>query len=162
MSDMPSAGDRAPDFEGVTQTGDTFRLQDALQRDGLRALAIYFYPKDDTPGCTKQACNLRDNDQVLAGEGVAVVGVSADPVESHERFAQKYDLPFPLVADTDRAIMDAYGVYGEKNLYGKKTMGVKRTTFLVSPEGTILHVFKRPKTAAHAEEILTKLEAATA
>ena len=145
MSDMPSAGDRAPDFEGVTQTGDTFRLQDALQRDGLRALAIYFYPKDDTPGCTKQACNLRDNDQTLASEGVAVVGVSADPVESHERFAEKYDLPFPLVADTDRAIMDAYGVYGEKNLYGKKTMGVIRSTVWIGPNGKVKQHWAKPK-----------------
>ena len=156
---MPAPGDRAPLFEGVTQTGHTFRLADALEQDGLRAVAVYFYPKDDTPGCTKQACNLRDHDARLAAEGVQVVGVSGDPVRSHERFAQKYDLPFPLVADTDRSIMEAYGVYGEKNFYGKTIIGVKRTTFLLGPDGTILHVFKRPKTAEHAEEILAKLEA---
>ena len=159
MSTMPAAGDAAPTFEGATQTGDTFRLADALQRDGLRALALYFYPKDDTPGCTKQACNLRDNDRQLEDAGVSVVGVSGDAVDSHERFAEKYDLGFPLVADTDRAIQEAYGVYGEKNFYGKKIVGTKRTTFLIAPDGTILHVFKRPKTDAHAEEILARLDA---
>ena len=158
MSDMPSPGERAPDFEGPTQTGDTFRLADALGAEGLRALAIYFYPKDDTPGCTKQACNLRDGEARLLASGVHVVGVSGDSVESHDRFAAKYELPFPLVADPDREIMEAYGVYGEKSFYGKKVVGVKRTTFLVSPEGEILHVFKRPKTAEHAEEILARLE----
>ncbi|OZC02937.1 thioredoxin-dependent thiol peroxidase [Rubricoccus marinus] len=158
MSDMPAAGDRAPQFEGPTQTGDTFSLDRALQQDGLRALALYFYPKDDTPGCTKQACNLRDNDTQLQASGVAVVGVSGDDEASHERFAEKYDLGFPLVADTDREIMDAYGVYGEKSFYGKKVVGVKRTTFLIAPDGSILHVFKRPKTDAHSEEILARLE----
>jgi peroxiredoxin Q/BCP len=158
MSDMPSAGATAPDFEGPTQTGGTFHLADALQTDGLRALAVYFYPKDNTPGCTKQACNLRDHDAQLSASGVQVVGVSGDSVESHEGFAEKYDLPFPLVADPDREIMEAYGVYGEKSFYGKKVVGVKRTTFVIAPDGTILHVFKRPKTAAHAEEILARLE----
>lgn len=158
MSDMPAAGERAPDFEGPTQTGNTFHLADALAQDGLRALALYFYPKDDTPGCTKQACNLRDHDARLAEAGVAVAGVSGDPVTSHEAFAEKFSLPFPLVADPERDIQNAYGVYGEKSFYGKKIIGVKRTTFLIAPDGTILHVFKRPKTAEHAEEILAKLE----
>lgn len=156
MADMPAAGDRAPDFSGPTQTGDTFSLSDAL--GGVRALALYFYPKDDTPGCTKQACNLRDHETTLQEAGVAVVGVSGDSVESHERFADKYDLPFPLVADPDREIMEAYGVYGEKSFYGKKVIGVKRTTFLIAPDGEILHVFKRPKTAEHSEEILARLD----
>ena len=158
MPTMPAAGDAAPTFSGDTQTGETFRLSDALHAEGLRALALYFYPKDDTPGCTKQACNLRDNDRQLAEAGVSVVGVSGDAVRSHERFAEKYDLGFPLVADTDRAIQEAYGVYGEKNLYGKKIVGTKRTTFLLAPDGRILHVFKRPKTDAHAEEILARLD----
>ena len=159
MSDMPAPGDAAPDFEGPTQTGDTLRLSDVLGQDGLRAVALYFYPKDDTPGCTKQACNLRDHDAALAEHGVAVVGVSPDPVERHEGFAEKYSLPFPLVADPEREILTAYGAWGEKTLYGRKSVGVKRTTFLIGPDGTILHVFKRPKTAAHAEEILAKLNA---
>jgi peroxiredoxin Q/BCP len=158
MAEMPAPGDPAPDFEGPTQTGETFRLRDLRGRP----VALYVYPKDDTPGCTKQACNLRDNLGALDEAGVAVVGVSADPVASHERFADKYDLPFPLVADPDREILDAYGVWGEKSFYGKKTVGTKRTTFLIGPDGRVLHVFKRPKTDRHAEEILAKLAALTA
>jgi peroxiredoxin Q/BCP len=158
MAEMPAPGDPAPPFEGTDQNGDTVRLADFAGRP----LALYFYPKDDTPGCTKQACNLRDHTGALAEAGVAVVGVSADSVESHERFADKYDLPFPLLADPDRDILEAYGAWGEKNLYGKKSMGIKRTTFLIGADGTVLHVFKRPKTAAHAEEILAKLDALTA
>jgi len=153
MPDMPAAGDRAPSFEGVDQTGQTVRLADFAGR----TLALYFYPKDDTPGCTKQACNLRDHTAALRDAGVAVVGVSADDVDSHEAFAEKYDLPFPLLADPDHDILEAYGVWGEKSLYGKKSIGIKRTTFLIGPDGTILHVFKRPKTDRHAEEILAKL-----
>jgi peroxiredoxin Q/BCP len=153
MADMPEAGTAAPDFEGVTQTGETIRLSDFRGAP----VALYFYPKDDTPGCTKQACNLRDHSADLAEHGVQVVGVSGDPVESHERFAAKYDLPFPLVADPDRSIMEAYGVYGEKSFYGKLVVGVKRTTFLIGADGVVRHVFKRPKTDRHAEEILGKL-----
>ena len=153
MSDMPAPGDLAPSFEGTTATGDTLNLAD------LRGqwVALYFYPKDDTPGCTKQACNLRDNTSSLSEAGVAVVGVSGDGVDSHERFAEKYDLPFPLISDPDRSIQLAYGVYGEKSFYGKTVIGVKRTTFLIDPDGVVRHVFKRPKTAQHAEEILAKL-----
>lgn len=158
MAEMPQKGDRAPDFSGTDQTGATVRLDDF---EG-RPLALYFYPKDDTPGCTKQACNLRDHWSALQDAGVAVVGVSADSEASHERFADKYDLPFPLLADPDREILEAYGAWGEKTLYGRKSVGIKRTTFLIGPDGVVLHVFKRPKTAAHAEEILAKLEQATA
>ena len=155
MADMPQAGQPAPAFSGITHTGDTVSLSDFAGQP----VALYFYPKDDTPGCTKQACNLRDNYAALQHAGIAIVGVSADDEASHERFTEKYDLPFPLIADTERAIMDAYGAYGEKNMYGVKRMGVKRTTFLIDGDGTIVHVFKRPKTAAHAEEILAKWEA---
>lgn len=153
MADMPAPGDLAPAFEGTDQSGATVRLADFAGRP----LALYFYPKDDTPGCTKQACNLRDHTGDLAEAGVAVVGVSADPVESHERFAAKYDLPFPLLADPEHEILEAYGAWGEKNLYGKKSMGTKRTTFLIGADGRVVHVFKRPKTDRHAEEILAKL-----
>ena len=155
MADMPQRGDAAPDFAGTDQTGATVRLADFAGRP----LALYFYPKDDTPGCTKQACNLRDHTGELEAAGVAVVGVSADDAASHEAFADKYDLPFPLLADPDRTILDAYGAWGEKNLYGKRSMGIKRTTFLIGADGTVLHVFKRPKTDRHAEEILSKLNA---
>src|SRR5690606_6053585 len=129
MSVMPQPGDPAPDFEGPTQGGGTFRLADHRGRP----VALYFYPEDDTGGCTKQACNLRDHYADLRKAGVVVVGVSPDDVASHDRFAEKYDLPFPLVADPDHAIIEAYGVWGEKNLYGKKSMGLKRTTFLIGP-----------------------------
>ncbi len=152
---MPSAGDPAPDFATTDQTGAAVRLADFAGRP----LALYFYPKDDTPGCTKQACNLRDHTQDLTDAGVAVVGVSPDDSASHQRFAGKYSLPFPLLADPDKEILTAYGAWGEKNLYGRKSMGVKRTTFLIGPDGTILHVFKRPKTDRHAQEILDKLSA---
>ena len=157
MADMPAPGDPAPDFEGRDQNGETVRLADFAGQP----LALDFYPADDTPGCTKQACNLRDNVGALREAGVAVVGVSKDDEASHERFADKYDLPFPLIADPDRTLLDAYGVWGERSLYGKTVVGTKRTTFLIGPDGRVLHVFKRPKTAAHAEEILAKLEALT-
>ncbi|MEM1041521.1 MAG: thioredoxin-dependent thiol peroxidase [Bacteroidota bacterium] len=152
---MPSAGDPAPAFSGPTATGDTLSLGDFSGR----WLLLYFYPKDGTPGCTKQACNLRDHFGMLEDEGVAVVGVSADDAASHERFAAKYELPFPLIADPEHAILSAYGAWGEKNFYGKKLVGTKRTSFLIDPEGTVRHVFKRPKTGQHAEEVLEKRDA---
>ena len=156
-STMPTAGDSAPDFTGTTGAGDTLSLADYRGRWVL----LYFYPKDNTPGCTKQACNLRDNYERLEEEGVAVIGVSGDDEVSHERFSSTYDLPFPLVADPDHEILQRYGVWGEKNFYGKKSMGIKRTTFLIDPEGTVRHVFKRPKTGEHAEEVLAKRDALT-
>lgn len=120
-------------------------------------MALYFYPKDATPGCTKQACNLRDNLSVLAEHGISVIGVSPDDDASHERFAATHDLPFPLIADPDRQIIDAYGVWGEKKNYGKTYMGLQRTTFLIDADGMIVHVFKRPRTADHAAELISKL-----
>ena len=155
---MPAPGDAAPDFEGVTQTGETVRLSDFRGRP----VALYFYPQDDTPGCTAQACNLRDRTQALDAAGVAVVGVSPDTADSHERFAGRYGLPFPLVADPGHAVMDLYGVWGEKSFYGKTLVGVKRTTFLIGPDGHVVHVFKRPRTDRHAEEVLAAWEKAKA
>ena len=153
--DMPAPGDLAPDFEGVTQTGGTVRLSDYRGRP----VALYFYPADDTPGCTAQACNLRDHTAALDAAGIAVVGVSPDSESSHEAFAGRYGLPFPLVADPDHRVLDAYGVWGEKQFYGKTLVGLRRTTFLIGAEGRVVHVFKRPKTARHAEEILARWEA---
>lgn len=152
---MPEVGQEAPLFEGPTQGGGHLRLSDYRGKK----VVVYFYPKDNTPGCTKQSCNLRDGEQQLLKENVAVIGVSVDDVASHDKFAEKYSLPFPLVADTDHQIVEAYGVWGEKNLYGRKYMGLKRTTFLLDEEGVIKHVFKRPKVADHTAEILAKLEA---
>ena len=151
---MPRAGEAAPDVQGTTQSGETLRLSDFRGQP----VALYFYPKDDTPGCTKQACNLRDDYGALQKAGVAVIGVSSDGAASHARFAEKYSLPFPLLADPEREILNAYGVWGERNLYGKTFMGTKRTTFLIGPDGIIQHVFKRPKTGEHAQEILAKVE----
>ena len=157
MADLPTPGDPAPDFAATDQTGATVRLADFAGRP----LALYAYPKDDTPGCTTQACNLRDHHQALLDAGVAVVGVSPDDAASHERFAGTHDLPFPLLADPGREILTAYGAWGEKTLYGRTHVGVKRTTFLIGPDGRILHVFKRPNTGQHAQEILAKLDALT-
>ncbi|MEM0961743.1 MAG: thioredoxin-dependent thiol peroxidase [Bacteroidota bacterium] len=157
MADMPTPGSPAPDFSGTDQNGDSIQLSDFAGRP----LALYFYPKDDTPGCTKQACNLRDGTGELAAAGVAVVGVSADSKESHERFAEKHSLPFSLLPDPDHEILNAYGVWGERSFYGKKIVGIKRTTFLIGADGHILHVFKRPKTDNHTAEILAKLDALT-
>ena len=155
MPDLPSPGDAAPDFAGPTAGGQTVRLADFAGR----SLLLYFYPKDDTPGCTKQACNLRDGLETLEQHGIAVVGVSPDGQEAHARFAEKYDLPFPLVADPEHEILNAYGVWGERSLYGRTVVGVKRTSFLIDGDGTVRHVFKRPKTADHTREVLGKAEA---
>lgn len=152
---MPEIGTSAPDFSAPTADGSTVSLGDYCGQWVL----LYFYPKDDTPGCTKQACNLRDNFSALQDAGVVVLGVSSDDVASHERFAEKYDLPFPLLADPDKTILEAYGTWGQKNLYGRLFMGTKRTSFLIDPEGIVRHIFKRPKTGVHAEEVLAKLEA---
>ena len=152
MPDMPEVGEKAPDFSYTDRSGATKRLSDHRGQWTL----LYFYPKDDTPGCTKQACNLRDNFDALEREGVAVLGVSGDDEASHVQFAEKYDLPFPLLADQEHAIMERYGVWGEKSFYGKKTVGTKRTTFLIDEQGIIRHVFKRPQTGKHAEEVLAK------
>lgn len=149
---MPSVGDTAPLFEGKTQDGEVVRLADYRGRK----VALYFYPKDDTPGCTKQACNLRDGFQDLLDAGIAVIGVSPDAVDSHRKFADKYELPFPLVADPEHEILAQYGVWGPKNLYGRIFGGVHRTTFLIDEDGVIRHVFKRPNVQGHTAEILEK------
>jgi len=147
------AGTKAPAFTGATADGSKVKLSDYKGQK----LALYFYPKDATPGCTKQACNLRDNIDDLTAEGIAVVGVSPDDLASHEKFADKHELNFPLIADPDRKIIEKYGVWGEKKLYGKTFMGLARTTFLIDENGVIAHVFKRPKVADHTAEILSKL-----
>lgn len=147
---MPEEGQKAPDFFGRTGDGSTLSLDDFKGKK----LALYFYPEDNTPGCTKQACNLRDHFDRLKKEGIHVVGVSDDTAAKHEEFASEYKLPFPLIADTDRAIMKAYGVYGKKKLFGHSYLGTRRTTFLIDEAGTVVKVFKRPKVQEHAQEIL--------
>lgn len=147
---MIQPGDKAPSFKGKDQNGDTRILQDFLGKK----LVIYFYPKDDTPGCTKQACNLRDHYSILQEKGIQILGVSADDQESHKKFEQKYQLPFPLIADTDKKIIEKYGVWGERNLYGKKFMGIKRTSFLINENGKVDHIIRGVRSGEHAEQIL--------
>lgn len=155
MSQLPAVGTKAPDFEGVTQSGETLKLS-SLQG---QKVVLYFYPKDDTPGCTKQACSLRDGWETLQEAGVAVVGVSKDDVESHEKFADKYDLPFPIVADTKHTILEQYGVWGERSMFGNTFLGTKRTTFLIDEEGIVRKIIKRPDTKNHAQEVLEQWKA---
>jgi peroxiredoxin Q/BCP len=129
-------GDVAPDFTLHDDAGQTVTLS---QYRGQHVV-IFFYPKDDTPGCTTQACGFRDNHQALLAAGAVVLGVSPDDVKSHAKFKQKFNLPFPLLADIDHAVCEAYGVWGEKSMYGKKYMGVTRSHFVVGPDGTLVDV----------------------
>ncbi len=142
-------GQPAPAFTAQDQHGNTVSLGDFKGKK----VALYFYPKDDTPGCTAQACNLRDNYQALLGQGVQVIGVSTDSVASHKKFADKYSLPFPLLADEAQTIVNAYGVWKEKNMYGKKYMGTSRETFLISEDGIVEKHIAKVKTDAHAEQL---------
>jgi peroxiredoxin Q/BCP len=143
-------GDKAPDFSGVNEKGETVSLNDFKGKK----LILFFYPKDNTPGCTAEACNLRDNYALLQSKGYALLGVSPDSEKKHQNFIAKYELPFPLLADTEQATLNAYGVWGEKSMYGRKYMGVFRTTFVIDENGVIEKVFTKVKTKAHAEQIL--------
>ena len=143
-------GDKAPIFKGIDQSGKEVSLSDLKGKKVI----LYFYPKDMTPGCTAQACNLRDNDDALLKKGYAVVGVSTDGEKSHQKFAEKYELPFPLLADDSKTIVMQYGVFGEKQMMGKKYDGVFRTTFLINENGVIDKIIAKPDTKNHTEEIL--------
>jgi peroxiredoxin Q/BCP len=142
-------GQKAPFFEGVDQNGNTIKL-DSLTG---KKVILYFYPKDDTPGCTAEACNLRDNYSDLTSKGFIVIGVSPDSGKSHRGFAEKYALPFTLIADTDRKIMTAYGAYGEKKMYGKSVTGVLRSTFVIDEKGIIEKIVSKVDTANHTEQL---------
>lgn len=143
-------GSKAPDFSGVDQNGSAISLNDFKGKK----VVLYFYPKDDTPGCTAQACNLRDNHAALLAQGYAVIGVSADSVKSHKKFEEKHKLPFPLVADEDKKIVEAYGVWGEKKFMGKTHMGIHRTTFLIDEKGKIFKIISKPDTKNQTEQVL--------
>ncbi len=145
-----NVGDIAPDFALPNQAGKIVRRTDFLGRK----LVIYFYPKDFTPGCTSETVNLSTHYDELRAAGFEVVGISPDSVESHRQFAEKYRVPFDLLSDEDHAVAEAYGVWGEKKLYGKTYIGIHRTTFLVDEEGKIFHIFKRVKVKEHAQQIL--------
>ena len=148
-------GDKAPDFTAKDQDGNTVSLKDFKGKK----IVLYFYPEDDTPTCTIEACNLRDNYSTLKNEGLIVLGVSPDEEKKHKKFEEKYNLPFTLLADPDKSIIDKYGVWGEKNLYGRKYMGLFRTTFLIDENGIIFKIFKKPKSKIHSEEILKAVAA---
>ncbi|MEP6847512.1 MAG: thioredoxin-dependent thiol peroxidase [Acidobacteriota bacterium] len=147
---MLKEGDKAPDFSGTDQDGKKVKLADYK---GKRVV-LYFYPKDDTPGCTKEACSFRDSDQTFAKEGIKVFGVSTDDEKSHQKFISKFQLPFDLIADTDKKIVEKYGVWGEKSMYGKKYMGTIRKTFLIDEKGKIVKIFDKVNVAEHADEVL--------
>jgi peroxiredoxin Q/BCP len=150
---MIEPGQTAPAFTLSSHPGDTVRLNDFSGRP----VVLYFYPKDDTPGCTKEACSFRDHWQALQAKGIVVLGVSPDSITAHEKFAEKYQLPFPLLSDPDHQVAEAYGAWGNKSMYGKTVTGILRTTFLIGADGIVQHVWKKPKTDIHAEEILAKL-----
>lgn len=143
-------GDKAPAFSGRNQKDEKIALSDYRGKK----LVLYFYPKDDTPGCTSQACNLRDHFSLLKQKGFEILGVSPDDERSHRDFETKYALPFNLLADPEHKIIEKYGVWGEKQLYGRKFMGLIRTTFVIDEKGIIRKIFLRPRVKAHAEEII--------
>lgn len=142
-------GKKAPSFKAIDQDGQTIQLSDFKGKK----LALYFYPKDDTSTCTVQACNLRDGFKSLSKKGIEVIGVSTDDEASHKKFISKHKLPFRIIADTKKKLVEQYGVWGEKQLYGNKYMGVFRTTFLIDENGKILKIITKPKVKEHAAEI---------
>jgi peroxiredoxin Q/BCP len=147
-------GDPAPDFSALDDSGSPVKLSDFKGRK----VVLYFYPKDDTPGCTREACGFRDGLGAISTADAVVLGVSADSVESHRKFREKYGLNFPLLADTDRAIVEDYGVWKEKTNYGKTYMGIERTTYIVDEAGRISHIFPRVKVDGHCEEVVAALK----
>jgi peroxiredoxin Q/BCP len=147
---MLKQGDKAPDFTATTDGGETTKLKDLR---GKRVV-LYFYPKDNTPGCTKEACDFRDSITKFRRKGVVVLGVSPDGVKSHQKFKAKFDLPFPLLADEDHAIAEAYGAWQEKSMYGRKYMGIVRSTFVIDEKGTIAEVHEKVKVKGHVDQLL--------
>jgi peroxiredoxin Q/BCP len=150
---MLKEGDKAPDIRVQTDAGTEFRLSDLK---GKRVV-LYFYPRADTPGCTVEACEFRDGIKAFAKKGVAVVGVSPDKPAAQAKFKQKYDLPFTLLADEEKTAAEAYGVWKEKNMYGKKVMGIARTTFVIGPDGRIEKIYGNVRAQGHASQVLAEL-----
>jgi peroxiredoxin Q/BCP len=153
MSDWIEPGQRAPAFTLLSDDGSKVRLAD-LQG---RPVVLYFYPKDDTPGCTREACAFRDQQATLKALGAVVLGVSADSIESHQKFREKYGLNFPLLADVGHPVAEKYGAWREKNLYGKKSMGIQRSTFLIDADGKVARVWKAVKVDGHDRQVLDAL-----
>ncbi|HEY1007245.1 MAG TPA: thioredoxin-dependent thiol peroxidase [Sphingobacteriaceae bacterium] len=147
-------GDMAPDFTAKDQNGNNFTLSSLRGRDVI----LYFYPKDDTPGCTAEACSFRDNYQSLQGQGFEVVGVSTDDERSHQKFISKYELPFTLISDTDKQIVTEYGVWVEKNMYGRKSMGTARKTFIIGADGVIRKIIDKVDSKNSSQQVLDLLK----
>src|SRR5215467_8455060 len=147
-------GQKAPDFTVMDDQGEKVKLADLKGKK----VVLYFYPKDDTPGCTKEACAFRDGIDKIKKRGAVVLGVSADSVESHKKFKSKFDLNFPLLADSDKKIIEDYDVWKEKSMYGKKYMGIERTTYIIGADGKISHIFPKVKVSEHYDEVLEALE----
>lgn len=144
-------GDNAPEFTVTNQNGETVSLTDFKGKK----LVLYFYPRDNTPGCTKQACNLRDNYDALQAQGYELLGSSTDSASSHQKFIEKFDLPFDLLVDEENVVAEAYGVWVEKSMYGRKFYGIARTTFVIDENGIISEIIKKVKTGEHTDQILT-------
>lgn len=149
-------GQMAPDFKGTDQNGNMISLKDFIGR----TLVLYFYPKDNTPGCTNEACSFRDSYANLLSRNLTVIGISADSELSHQKFATKYELPFTLISDVEHKIVQSYGVWGEKNMYGKKYMGVIRRTFIISEDGKIIHIITKVDTKNSSTQVLALLDEA--
>lgn len=149
---LPTVGKPAPDFTLPSTSGDPVTLK---SYKGKKTVVLYFYPKDETPGCTREACDIRDHFAELEQHGVVVLGVSTDPMDSHLKFKEKHRLPFTLLSDEDAAVSKLYGVYKQKNVYGKKSMGIERTTFVVDRTGRIATVYPKVKVEGHISDILS-------
>ena len=151
---MLKVGDKAPVFTLATGDGTTLALRDLRGKK----VVLYFYPKDNTSGCTREACTFQENHLAVKKKGAVILGVSADSIDSHARFSEKYDLKFPLLSDEERKVLKAYGVWKEKSLYGRKFMGIERTTFIIDESGIISHIFRKVKVDGHVDEVLQALE----
>lgn len=150
---MVKEGQKAPDFRLQETSGKEVSLKELKGKK----VVLYFYPKDDTPGCTREACDLRDNFSTFKKKNTVIYGVSRDTIESHEKFTKKYSLPFPLLSDPEHKLAEAYGAWGEKNMYGKKTMGIIRSTFVIDENGKIEKVYKNVKVDGHIEKLIENL-----
>lgn len=150
MDILLKKGDKAPEFKGVNQKGEIVSSENLIGKK----IVIYFYPKDDTPGCTAEACNLKDNYELLKSKGYEIIGVSADNETSHKRFSDKYSLPFSIIADVDKTIINAFGVWGKKMNYGREIVGINRITFIISEKGIIEEVISKVDTKNHTLQII--------